>query len=280
MRPKNLQTKIFLDSGDPEETREIKKLLGFLDGQTTNPSLIAKNPNAAGKKFTANEINDFYKKIIQELEEIIPEGSLSIEVYADSNTSVEDMLSQAREMYTWSKNAYIKLPITVNGLEAAKILSDDGIRVNMTLCFSEEQATAVYSATAIAHTGGVYISPFVGRLDDKGSDGMSLIKNIKKLYSKGDGHVSVLSASIRSLDHFLASIAYGADIITVPAEILREWAAAGMPVDSSYEYNTELEQIDFIDFDLQSDWKNLNIQHDLTDVGLQKFADDWNNLVK
>lgn len=286
MKPDNLKTRIFLDSGNPEETREILELLGFLDGQTTNPSLIAKNPEAQkrlelGDKFSAEEVNDFYKDVIEKIETIIPEGSLSIEVYADKDTLVEDILTQARQMNTWSDNAYIKLPIIQSGLEAAEVLTKEGVRVNMTLCFSQQQAAAVYSATAGARADSVYLSPFVGRLDDKGINGMSLIKNIHNLYKNSDKHVSILSASIRSLDHLLASIAYGADIVTVPGKILRQWAEAGMPVpDESYKYSAELEDIEYEDLDIQSDWKNFNIQHNLTDAGLQKFADDWNSLVK
>ena len=281
-----MQTKIFLDSGDPEETKEIFGLLGFLDGQTTNPSLIAKNPTAqkrlqSGNKFTKDEVNIFYKNIINEIAKTIPKGSLSIEVCADKDTSIDDILSQAREMNTWNENAYIKLPIIKNGLEAASKLCHEGIRVNMTLCFSQQQAAAVYSATSHAHIYDVYLSPFVGRLDDKGIDGMSLIKNIKDLYTQGDGHVEILTASVRSLDHFLAAIAYGSNIITAPAKVLREWAEGGFVVpDSSYQYFSELASIEYEEIDIKSDWRSFDIQHELTDVGLQKFAGDWNNLVK
>src|SRR3989344_2946519 len=96
MRPEGLQTKIFLDSGDPAETREAIKLLGFLDGQTTNPSLVAKNPETAGKKFTKPEIFDFYKKVVTEVSGLIPDGSVSIEVYADMDTTADQMLEQRR----------------------------------------------------------------------------------------------------------------------------------------------------------------------------------------
>src|SRR3990167_3042266 len=107
MRPEGLQTKIFLDSGDPAETREAIKLLGFLDGQTTNPSLIAKNPQTTGKKFSKQEILDFYKKVVQEISGLIPDGSVSIEVYADGQTSSDEMLSQGREFFQWIPNAHI-----------------------------------------------------------------------------------------------------------------------------------------------------------------------------
>src|SRR6185369_13659357 len=107
MRPANLHTKIFLDSGDPAETKEALALLGFLDGQTTNPSLIAKNPATVGKKFSKTEIFDFYKTVVGEISALIPNGSVSIEVYADANTSSDEMLAQAREFFTWIPNAHI-----------------------------------------------------------------------------------------------------------------------------------------------------------------------------
>ena len=171
MRPKNLQTKIFLDGGDPMETREIIDLLGFLDGQTTNPTLIAKNPEAKarlgrGEKFSEKEIYDFYRGVVQEISQMIPAGSVSIEVYADHSTSSEEMLAQGREFFKWIPNAHIKYPTTTEGLKAAEQSVKEGIRVNMTLCFSQAQAAAVYAATAGAKKGQVFISPFVGRLDD------------------------------------------------------------------------------------------------------------------
>src|SRR3954463_16554008 len=151
MKPKGLNTRIFLDSGDPSETRQIKDLLGFLDGQTTNPTLVAKNPYAKqkferGEKFTANEILGFYKQVIQEVSSIIPEGSASIEVYADESTDGETMFNQGREMFAWIPNAHIKYPLTKPGLQAAERSVNSDMRVNMTLCFSQAQAAAVYAA--------------------------------------------------------------------------------------------------------------------------------------
>ena len=143
MRPQGLKTKIFLDSGDPRETREALSILGFLDGQTTNPSLIAKNPNAAGKKFAAAEVLNFYRGVVQEVSSLIPQGSVSIEVYADAATPAEEMLDQATQFFKWIPNAHIKFPTTAEGLKAAELAVADGMRVNMTLVFSQQQAAAV-----------------------------------------------------------------------------------------------------------------------------------------
>jgi len=135
-----MKSKVFLDGGDPKETKEILALLGFLDGQTTNPTLIAKSPEAQrriseGKKFTHKETMDFYRGVVTELSQLLPKGSISIEVYADIKTTAEDMLKQAREMWRWIPNAHIKFPTTHLGLVAAEQLIDEGGRVNMTLVF-------------------------------------------------------------------------------------------------------------------------------------------------
>src|SRR3990172_3044926 len=177
----SLKSKILIEGGDPQESREAKKLLGFIDGQTTNPTLISKNPIvqkrlSEGKKFTEKEAYQFYKEVVVELAEIT-DGPISIEVYADHDTSAEKMLSQRRKMFTWIPNAYVKFPTTKAGLEAASQAVKEGIRVNMTLCFSQDQAAAVYAATE-GTKEPAFVSPFVGRLDDRGENGMSLIENI------------------------------------------------------------------------------------------------------
>lgn len=281
MKPANLKSKIFLDSGDPEETKQALALLGFLDGQTTNPSLIAKNPKTAGQKFSLQGIYDFYKEVIKEISALIPNGSVSIEVYADQNTKAGEMFDQGKQMFSWIPNAHIKFPTISSGLEAAQQSIQAGMRVNMTLCFNEEQSAAVYAATKGAKRGDVFISPFVGRLDDIGQNGMDYIKNTVDLYKKGDGHVEVLSASIRNMDHFLASIAYGCDILTVPFKVLKQWVELGMPVpDQNYIYPAgELSPIPYKDSDLNQSWQTYNFQHDLTDKGIVKFAEDWNKLI-
>ena len=196
MRPANLKTKIFLDSGDPAETRAAFLALGFLDGQTTNPSLVAKNPETAGKKFSKDELISFYRKVVEEISSLIPKGSVSVEVYADALTSAEEMLKQARIFNKWISNAHVKFPTTTEGLKAAEIAVREGIKVNMTLVFSQQQAAAVYMATKGAKKGDVFISPFAGRLDDIGENGMDVISNIVKMYKTAplcpdlSGHLS------------------------------------------------------------------------------------------
>lgn len=225
-RPK---TKILVDGGDPDETRRIKALLGFVDGQTTNPTLIAKNPAirqriASGHRLSTREENEEYKRIVQSISPIVGDAGVSIEVFANLNTSAEQMLAQGEEMFSWIPNAYIKYPCTHEGVRAAELSVPRNIRVNMTLCFSQEQAAGVYAATE-SSTATVYVSPFVGRLDDRGENGMDLVRNIKRMYQIGDGHVHVLAASIRHLDHLLASLALDVELVTVPAKVLEEWAA-------------------------------------------------------
>lgn len=286
MRPDTLKTRIFLDGADPKETRQVIAALGFLDGQTTNPSLLAKNPEAeahkvAGNKFSSTALYDFYKVLCQDLSALLPQGSISIEVYADADTTVADMLTHAREFDAWIPNAHIKLPTTTAGLEAAAVLTGEGRRVNMTLVFSQSQAAAVYAATRGVGRGDVFLSPFVGRLDDRGENGMDLVKNIMALYAQSDGHVQVLSASVRTMDHFLCSLAYGADIITAPAKVLLAWAEAGKPIPGpKYGYNAKgLTPIPAETLSLDKNWREYDIRHPLTEAGLKKFADDWNSLI-
>lgn len=286
MKPVNLRTKIFLDGGDPKETWDVLEMLGFLDGQTTNPTLIAKNPKAQarlerGEKFSAQEINDFYRGVVREISSLIPNGSISIEVYADQTITAEQMLAQAREMYLWITNAHIKLPITVQGLIAAEQAVKESMRVNMTLCFNQEQAAAVYAATKWARKGQVFVSPFVGRLDDQGENGMDLIKNILQMYRDGDGHVEALTASVRSVDHFMYALALGSDIITAPFKVLKEWADAGMVVpEADFQYAPPaLKSIAYQEIDLAKDWKQFNVAHNLTQKGIERFSQDWNSLI-
>src|SRR2546428_3839558 len=158
-RPK---TKILVDGGDPQETLRVKELLGFVDGQTTNPSLIAKNPRirelvASGHKLSKKEEMDEYKRIVQTISPLVGDAGVSIEVFADEKTTAQEMLDQGREMYTWIPNAYIKYPCTAEGLRAAQLSVKQGMRINMTLCFSQQQAAAVYAATKGAKQP-VYVS--------------------------------------------------------------------------------------------------------------------------
>ncbi len=286
MRPNNLKTKIFLDGGNADETRDIIKLLGFLDGQTTNPTLISKNPEARkrlerGEKFSVNEVYDFYRGVVTTIAGLMPRGSVSVEVYADATTSAEDMLRQARELYSWIPNAHIKFPTSREGLKAAERAVKEGLRVNMTLCFSQEQAAAVYAATRGAQKGQVYVSPFIGRLDDLGENGMDVIANIIRMYRKGEGHVAVLTASVRSIDHLLYALKLGSDIITAPYEIVRAWAEQGMPVPGdAYRYDAKaLTPIPYREIDLGKRWEDCDIRHALTNKGMERFSSDWNALI-
>ena len=285
------KTKILVDGGDPEETLRVKKLLGFVDGQTTNPTLIAKNPEiqrriASGQTLTAQEEKNEYRKIVQAISPLIGDGGVSIEVFADLDTSAEDMLAQGQEMFTWIPNAYIKYPCTREGLRAAEISVRQRIRVNMTLCFSQEQAAAVYAATKGSQEP-VYVSPFVGRLDDLGENGIDLVKNIKTMYRNGDGHVHVLSASIRHLDHLLASFALDAELVTVPAKVIEKWAAANFPMpDQNFSYKAvggngqSLTPMPYKELDLDLTWQSFDIAHELTTKGIQKFVADYRSTLK
>src|SRR6516162_3080599 len=235
------KTKILVDGGDPDETVRAKHLLGFVDGQTTNPSLIARNPEiqrriASGHTLTPQEERDAYRKIVQAISPLVGDAGVSIEVFADLDTTAEDMLAQGEEMFSWIPNAYIKYPCTHEGLKAAESSIRRQLRVNMTLCFSQEQAAAVYAATK-GSKEPVYVSPFVGRLDDRGESGIDLVKNIKAMYKTGDGHVHVLAASIRHIDHLLAAFALGSELVTVPAKVIEEWATSNFPMpDQHFTY--------------------------------------------
>lgn len=285
------KTKILVDGGDPDETRRIKQLLGFVDGQTTNPSLIAKNPDIrkrieSGRPLSAQEESEAYKRIVQEISPLVGDAGVSIEVFADLGTRAERMLEQGREMFTWIPNAYIKYPCTHEGLRAVQISVREGIRVNVTLCFSQEQAAAVYGASK-GTAAPAYVSPFVGRLDDRGENGMDLIRNIRRMYDSGDQHVKILAASIRHLDHLLAAFAYGADLVTVPAKVLDEWAAKGFPLpgkDFDYRGKTSqgqtLTPIPYKSLNLNEPWESFDIAHELTTKGIQKFVEDYRGTLK
>ena len=292
MKPSWLRTKIFLDSGDPKETRKILDLMGFLDGQTTNPTLVAKNPDVQerlkrGEGFTRENLLSFYKKIVQEISALIPEGSVSIETYADHKTTSAEILEQAKEMFDWIPNAHVKMPTNKAGLEAAYQAVKLGIRVNMTLCFSQEQAGAVYMATQNAGRGDVFVSPFIGRLDDIGLMGVDLIENIMRMFHDPihpcDEHVQILSASIRHLYHLLHVIRIDTDIATCPFKVLEEWAKEGFSrPESDFCYNNpRLKEILYQPHtNFARTWHDFDIAHPLTDKGVELFSRDWNSLIK
>jgi len=286
-----LKTKILVDGGDPGETRRMKSLLGFVDGQTTNPSLIAKNPEvqhrlATGHKFSLEEQEQEYKRIVQQISPLVGDGGVSIEVFADLKTTSEQMLVQGQDMFSWIPNAYIKYPCTHKGLDAAQMSVSQGIRVNITLCFSQEQAAGVYAATKTTKVP-VYVSPFIGRLDDLGENGMDLIKNIQKMYQAGDGHVHVLAASIRSIEQLLACFALGVELVTVPTKVLEAWAAKGFPMpDQDFTYKgvdvagNALRPIPYRSINLNQSLDAFDLRHDLTKKGIEKFVADFESTIR
>jgi transaldolase len=150
-----------------------------------------------------------------------------------------------------------------------------GMRVNITLCFSQQQAAAVYAATKDTKEAA-YVSPFVGRLDDIGQSGMDVVKNIKRMFSKGDGHVLVLAASIRSLEHVLYCFVLQTELATVPAKLLEQWASKNFPIpDKQFQYKSSGKPIPYEDLDLERPWETFDIQHELTRKGIEKFAADY-----
>ena len=188
--------KFFLDTANLNEIREAAAL-GVLDGVTTNPSLIAKE----GKPFKATILE--ICKVVQ--------GPVSAEVIA---TDAGTMCKEAQEYASWDKHVVVKLPTTREGLKACKCLSEQGINVNMTLCFSANQALLV------AKAGGTYVSPFLGRLDDIGHVGMDLIKQIVQIYKNYDFKTQVLAASLRHPLHVIDCALAGAHVATMPAKVL------------------------------------------------------------
>jgi transaldolase len=274
------KTKILLDGGDPQETQRIKKRLGFLDGQTTNPSLIAKNPEV--KKLVASEHGlsvreqmAEYRKIVEAISPLVGDAGVSIEVFAEENTTAEEMLDQAREMFTWIPNAFIKYPCTPEGLRAAEQSVGSDIRVNMTLCFSQAQAAAVYAATNGAKVP-VYVSPFVGRLDDIGENGVDLVANVKRMYAAGDGHVAVLAASIRTIEQLLYCFSIDIDLVTVPAKVLDDWARNSFPMpNGNFKYTATGKPILYQELALNQPWQTFDIQQELTRKGIENFTADY-----
>jgi transaldolase len=282
-----LSSKIYIDGGDPKETKEANELLkkaGYhgLDGQTTNPSLIVKSAKSQVKseKISSDEAFAFYKKTVREMSSIIPEGKISIQVIGDpANMTKDMMLSQARERLTWIPNAIIKLPCTTEGLAAAAEFCTEG-PINITLNFSEEQGAAVYSATKL-HTHDVFISPFVGRFDDRGENGMDFIANELAMFSNGDGHVQVITASVRTIQHLLYALKLKSHIVTIPYTVFKKWADAGFTLpDEDFIYNpTGLTEMPYHEVSLDEEWQSYDISHPLTQSGVVKFWEDWKSIV-
>ncbi len=285
------RTKILLDGGNPDETLKVKTRLELLDGQTTNPTYVAKNPEIQrrighGRGLSSKEQLQAYRKIVQQISPLVGDAGVSIEVFADLNTSAREMLDQGEEMFSWIPNAYIKYPCLPEGLRAAQMSVQRGMRVNLTLCFSQEQAAAVYAAT-LGAADPVYVSPFVGRLDDQGENGMDLVWNIKKMYAHGDGHVHVLAASLRRLEHLLCAFSVGAELATGPAKLLEEWADAGLPLpDAGFAYQAvdsrgkQLQPIPYKEIDLNASWESFDLWHELTTQGIAQFVSDYKSTLQ
>ena len=209
--------KFFLDTADINQIVEFKDY-NFIDGVTTNPSLILKS----GRDF---------KEVIEEISAII-NGDISAEVTGDTAT---EMIEQGEKLASIASNIVVKVPLTKEGLKACYALAKKSVAVNVTLCFSPAQAILA------ARSGAKYISPFVGRLDDVGHDGMQLIEEITYIYERYSIiDTKVLVASIRSVKHIVDAAKMGADVVTVPPKVL---------------------------------WQMF--QHPLTDKGLEVFEKDW-----
>ena len=212
--------RIFLDTANVDQIRQGVKL-GVVSGVTTNPTLVSK------------EGHKDYEAVVKEICSIVP-GPVSAEVVVEG---VPAMLEQAREIAAWAPNVVIKIPSTAEGLEITSQLAKENIKVNMTLCFSLNQA--LLGALA----GATYVSPFVGRLDDVGQDGMALVRDIVEVFKRYDLTTEVLAASIRHPLHCVAAAKAGAHIATVPYKVLIQMT-----------------------------------KHPLTDVGIERFLADWRSI--
>ncbi len=284
--PVVLPTAIFIDGADTTEVEQASKMLGFAaEGLTTNPGLVAGSPDvkarvAGGEKLDPKEALGIYRQIVTRAAQLT-RGPISIQVLADMETPSEEMLRQALNYKDWIPNAVIKFPITHNGLAAAQIYCREHGPVNLTLNFSQEQGAAVYQAT-LGATYRVFISPFIGRINDKGIDGMSLIANLLKMYNSGDGHVTVLVASLRNVDQLYRTMQLGAPAATLPFEkVFKPWAAAGFMVpDATYQYQPQGEVIPYQDISLREPWQSYNIIHEQTKAGVLDFYTKWAAIVK
>jgi transaldolase len=211
---------IFLDTANIEQIRQAARL-GVISGVTTNPSLVSQEGRAD------------YEAVVKEICSIIP-GPVSAEVLVEN---ANDMIEQAQKIAAWAPNVVVKIPATTAGLEAISTLAKKKVKVNMTLCFSLNQA--ILGALA----GATYVSPFVGRLDDIGEDGMGLVSDIVDVFEYYQFDTQVIAASIRHAQHCVAAALAGAHIATVPYKVLMQM-----------------------------------MQHPLTDIGVARFQSDWQRL--
>lgn len=215
--------KLFIDTAIVEDIRKANDL-GVICGVTTNPSLIAKS----GRDF---------KEVIREIASIV-DGPISAEVSPDAATA-EEMVAQAVDLAAIHRNIVIKLPMTLEGLKACKQLTAKGIKTNVTLIFSSTQALLA------ARAGATYVSPFLGRLDDIGMDGMNLIEEIVDIFDTHGIRTEIIAASVRHPIHVVQAARLGAHIATIPYKVIVQMA-----------------------------------QHPLTDIGMERFAKDWEGVTK
>ena len=192
--------KFFVDTAEIKDIKELYET-GLLDGVTTNPSLIAKS----GRDF---------KEVIAEICALVP-GPVSAEV---ASLEYDGMVAEGEHLAKIADNVVVKLPLTLNGLKATKYFFDKGIKTNVTLCFSANQALLA------AKVGATYISPFLGRLDDINLDGVELIENIRQIYDNYGFETQILSASIRSANHVTQVALAGSDVATIPPDVIRKLA--------------------------------------------------------
>ena len=211
--------KIFLDTANLESIKKYNDM-GLLDGITTNPTLLSKEGGDP-------------QKTMQEICRIV-KGDVSLEVVA---TDYEGMMEEGRRLRKYGDNVVVKCPMTAEGLKACKALTAEGIPVNITLVFSPNQAILA------AKAGAKYVSPFIGRLDDVGKDGMNLIREIKQIFPNYKFKTQILVASIRHPMHVVDAAKIGADVVTLPAAVLEKM-----------------------------------LKHQLTDIGLKNFLADWEKL--
>ncbi len=213
--------KLFIDTADLDEIKELASW-GVIDGVTTNPTLVARS----GKSF---------KEIVNEIFNLV-NGPISLEAVS---TRAEDIIKEARQLAKTHKNAVVKIPMTPGGLKAIKKLSTEGIKTNVTLVFSANQALLA------AKAGATYVSPFIGRLDDIGQEGMQIVEEIMEIFYNYDIPTEVIVASVRHPIHVIQAAQLGADIATVPPKVLRKM-----------------------------------VTHSLTDKGIKSFLDDWKKVKK
>jgi len=300
-----MATKFLLDSGDPNEYREIallaKQKSSQLWGSTTNPSLIAKK--LAGQKVSAQEaFSVLQKQIITEILGIVP-GAVSGEVYASSQTLSDQMITQGKEIATWGDRVVVKLPTTIEGFKARTELRKLGICINNTLVFSQQQVFAItlHEKIMISLYGKpksswpCFISPFVGRLDDIGQDGLSMVSHSLNMVRKSFAPDTawMLEASVRSVAHLKKGIDLGCELITAPANIFADWFALTPEQQSAIDTKNsalteipnwsptdELLQINSVESFMDAiTTKKLDIAHDLTDKGIDKFVADWSQII-